>query len=102
MWFAPSSTGVDTVAGAPVGVIVQFALNVVPLKFTECTVAFRLKMILSGVATPTALQLSGHGIPLSGPAPVQLHGAVLAGVCVTTVPSLTLIAFSVPGVFVPT
>src|SRR5713226_8761775 len=97
MWFAPSSTGVDTMVGAPVGVVVQFALNVEPLKFTECTVAFRLKMIVSGVATPTGTQLSGHGMPLSAPAPVQLHGAVLAGVCVTTVPSLTLIAFSVPA-----
>src|SRR5436309_9458233 len=44
---APSSTGVDTVAGAPVGVVVQFALSAVPLKSTECTVAFRLKMIVS-------------------------------------------------------
>src|SRR5437773_8475196 len=43
---APSSTGVDTV-GAPVGVVVQFALSAVPLKSTECTVAFRLKMIVS-------------------------------------------------------
>src|SRR5437667_4751211 len=44
---APSSTGVDTVAGAPVGVVVQFEVNVAPLKSTECTVAFRLKMIVS-------------------------------------------------------
>src|SRR2546426_3039493 len=44
---APSSTGVDTVAGAPVGVVTQFEVNVAPLKSTECTVAFRLKMIVS-------------------------------------------------------
>src|SRR6266571_9426230 len=43
---APSSTGVDTV-GPPVGVVTQFAVNVAPLKSTECTVAFRLKMIVS-------------------------------------------------------
>src|SRR5207245_5604239 len=44
---APSSTGVDTVAGAPVGVVTQFEVNVEPSKSTECTVAFRLKMIVS-------------------------------------------------------
>src|SRR5213080_2299968 len=44
---APSSTGVDTVAGVPVGVVTQFEVNVAPLKSTECTVAFRLKMIVS-------------------------------------------------------
>src|SRR6266571_4807446 len=43
---APSSTGVDTV-GPPVGVVTQFEVNVAPSKSTECTVAFRLKMIVS-------------------------------------------------------
>src|SRR2546425_12929910 len=95
---APSSTGVDTVAGPPVGVVVQQLAGQIrkfaPSNFTECTVAFRLKMIWSGDPTLAETQLSGHGMPLIAPVP-------LLGVCVATVPSLTLIAFSVPA-FVPT
>ena len=77
--FTPSSTGPDTLVGAPVGVTVQFGVKVAPSKFTECTVALRLKMIVSGDPPEMALKLSHHGI-FTVPVPVQLHGAVLTGV----------------------
>src|SRR5256886_9704813 len=57
---APSSTGVDTVAGVPVGVVVQFALSAVPLKSTECTVAFRLKMIVSVLLVRSSSAAAAH------------------------------------------
>src|SRR2546429_7204579 len=63
------------VCSSDLGITVQFGVKVVvPLKLTECTVALRLKMIVSGM-----LKLSHHGI-FTVPAPVQLHGAVLTGV----------------------
>src|SRR5881409_622016 len=58
---APSSTGVDTVAGAPVGVVTQFAVNVAPLKSTECTVAFRLKMIVSVLLVRSSSAAAAQG-----------------------------------------
>ena len=78
--FTPSSTGPETLVGAPVGVTVQFGEKAVPLKFTECTVALRLKMTVSGVPAVMVLKPSHHGI-FTVPAPVQLHGpVVLTGV----------------------
>src|SRR2546422_11230585 len=60
---APSSTGVDTV-GAPVGVVVQFALSAVPLKSTECTVAFRLKMIVSVLLVRSSSAAAAQLVPV--------------------------------------
>src|SRR2546430_16723981 len=60
---APSSTGVDTV-GPPVGVVVQFALNVAPLKSTECTVAFRLKMIVSVLLVRSSSAAAAQLVPV--------------------------------------
>src|SRR5437870_3136693 len=95
---APSSTGVDTVAGVPVGVVVQFALSAVPLKSTECTVAFRLKMIVSvllvrsssaaaaqamfWVAVTAFVTLAGVALVLSVSAPfTQLEPPVVSLTC---------------------
>src|SRR5207244_9451965 len=61
---APSSTGVDTVAGVPVGVVVQFALSAVPLKSTECTVAFRLKMIVSVLLVRSSSAAAAQLVPV--------------------------------------
>src|SRR5256885_4875385 len=78
---------------APVSVFVQAVVNVVPLKFTACTVVSRVKTIVSP-SRPVASYQSGHGIPLIAPVP-------LAGVWVTTAASLMRIALSVPAL-VPT
>src|SRR2546428_2124295 len=58
---APSSTGVDTV-GPPVGVVTQFEVNVAPLKSTECTVAFRLKMIVSVLLVRSSSAAAAHSV----------------------------------------
>src|SRR6266571_1417134 len=60
---APSSTGVDTV-GPPVGVVTQFEVNVAPSKSTECTVAFRLKMIVSVLLVRSSSAAAAQLVPV--------------------------------------
>src|SRR5256885_681053 len=73
---------------APVSVFVQAVVNVVPLKFTACTVVSRVKTIVSP-SRPVASYQSGHGIPLIAPVP-------LAGVWVTTAGAPPPVRFGVP------
>src|SRR5881396_2191606 len=111
---APSSTGVDTV-GPPVGVVTQFEVNVAPSKSTECTVAFRLKMIVSVLlvrsssaaaaqlvlwpAVTAFVTLAGVALVLSVSAPftqfeppIDLLACLRVPVCALKVPEFPLCA----------
>src|SRR5437667_4055377 len=98
---APSSTGVDTVAGAPVGVVTQFEVNVAPLKSTECTVAFRLKMIVSVLLVRSSSAAAAQLVPVwvAVTAFVTLAGVALVlsvSAPFTELPLVTLTCLRVP------
>src|SRR5438093_1262986 len=97
---APSSTGVDTV-GPPVGVVTQFEVNVAPLKSTECTVAFRLKMIVSVLLVRSSSAAAAQLVPVwvAVTAFVTLAGVALVlsvSAPFTELPLVTLTCLRVP------
>src|SRR2546430_3096506 len=79
---------------APVSVFVQAVVNVVPLKFTACTVVSRVKTIVSP-GRPVASYQSGHGIPLIAPVP-------LAGAWAATAAPRLVVSLSGPALVPPT